>query len=675
MSPAIVALRHRLETTIVACHANEPTPPPAADGSWPDIDYQGIEATEWPPTVHLSRTRRLALRSHGVATDEAASVRDQALAALRWWLLHDPQPNSWWHRQIGAPRLFGEAALLLADHLGAEDIAGCRRILERAGDFILMPGWAPRAMSWTGANRLWISVNRVLLGALVADEAIVSDAVASAAGEIRIAPRDEDGIQADFSFHQHGPLLFNGGYGRSFLLECGFLLRAVHGTPWQPGPATYRLLADFLLDGTRWMLRGEDWDFGCRDREITRPRLACRDLAPVADGLAEACPERIDELRDLAASLTSGAAPGALRGNRMFPRSDFMVQQEPGWRVSVRMHSLRTARAECCNREGRRSHHLADGLTCLMRTGGEYRDVFPVWDWQRLPGITCLRTPRIEQSDTVYRRGAAEAVGGGSDGRFGVCTQHLRSDHLVARKSWFFGPEGVVCLGSDIRSAFAGEIVTALDQSRVQGPVLSDAAPREPLAPGARDLRAVRWLQHGPWGFWFPAPTNVRVELGPRTGAWSDIGNGPSEPVTKDIFLAHLSHGECPEGATYAYAILPGADADALARFTVAPDFEIVRHDGGGHAVWRPAARLLQATFFGAGELSCADGWRLRVEGECAVQIDFDERGAIRLFAAETRQLGEFFEGRLVGPEGVARWEGRVPFPDGVAAGTTLRII
>ena len=161
----------------------------------------------------------------------------------------------------------------------------------------------------------------------------------------------------------------------------------------------------------------------------------------------------------------------------MFYRSDFMVQQTRDTCVSVRMHSCRTVRAECCNDEGRLSHHISDGLTCLLRSGAEYRDIFPVWDWQKLPGITCLQTPKPESRHTVKLTATTDSVGGVSDGVHGACTQHLLASHLEARKSWFFGPAGILCLGAGIRSSFAGPVITTLDQSLIQGPVETDSTP------------------------------------------------------------------------------------------------------------------------------------------------------------------------------------------------------
>ncbi len=224
-----------------------------------------------------------------------------------------------------------------------------------------------RPFAWTGANRLWISINRLLTGAVYGEEDLVAESITAALEEIRLSSADQEGIQSDHSFHQHGPLLHNGGYGASYLHDCRFLLDAVHGTRWQPDPRYHALLADFLLDGTRWMLRGEHHDPGCRDREITRPWASIKPYAEVARFLASAGLPRAAELREFADATARGAAPGPLTGNRMFHRSDFMVQQGPAACVSVRMHSLRTLRAECCNAEGKRSHHVADGMTCLMK--------------------------------------------------------------------------------------------------------------------------------------------------------------------------------------------------------------------------------------------------------------------------------------------------------------------
>lgn len=607
------------------------------------------------PRLHLLRMQKLV--TEATAAGNTAHI-NLAVAALKWWIENDPMSANWWHNQIGSPRLLAHSMLLLGEHVPPDVLARSRKIFDRAGNFVLKEDNVSRSpFTWTGANLLWISANQVLAGALTGDEALIGSAVSAALQEVRISPRTEEGIQVDGSFHQHGPLLYNGGYGNSFLCEGLFFFESTHGTRWAPEPHYHELIANFLLDGTRWMLRGEDYNHGCRDREITRPRQTNISLAPVAAFLAEAGGTRQAELRDLADALRTGAAPGCLSGNRMFYRADFMVQHEAAACISVRMHSKRTIRAECCNDEGKLTHHVADGLTYLLRDGSEYQDIFPVWDWQKLPGITCLQTPKPEPRQTVGNRGNADLVGGVSNGRHGACMQHLRSDHLNAHKSWFFGPGGVVCLGAGIRSSFAGPVVTTLDQSIVQGQV----------------ERGDRWLRHGPWGFIFPEATKVTVECGPKTGSWDLIGSSLSDAAQADVFLAYVNHGDTPDNATYAYLVTTDASADELTTLAASPAFQIAANTDSCQAVWWPETHLLQVSFFSPGSVSWLPGCTLTVDRECCVMLQSDGSGGWTLDAADIKQFGGRLSVELSSPSGPSK-QGTVIFPEGDYLGQTARI-
>lgn len=672
--PDLQRLRDRLKLRIVSDAPHNPDfnrlaqDLPSSDGTWPDIDYADRTRGGWSPRLHLLRIRLLSLR---VANTGDKSLAGPILAALAKWIELDPLSFNWWHNQIGTPRLLADSLLMLGDHAPAALLAAARGILDRAGNFALSEadGVSYLPMTWTGTNRLWISANRLLTGALYGDEDLVGEALAEACGEMRIAALGEEGIQTDGSFHQHGPLLYNGGYGAAFLRECLFFLECTHGTRWEPARACHELLAGFILDGTRWMLRGADYNHGCRDREITRPHQTNAGLATVAGFLATTGVTRADELRDLAKKLGDGRAPGALAGNRLFYRSDFMVQQDARAALSVRMSSVRTVRSECVNSEGLRSHHLADGLTYLTATGAEYRDIFPVWDWQKLPGTTCLQTAAPPPLSPVARRGSSPLVGGVSDGSFGACGQTLVEDGLHAHKAWFFGPEGMVCLGAGIRGE--GAVVTTFDQSLVQGPVLHDRAPA-PLAPGRHDLDSIRWLSHGPWGFVFPQPTRVSISLGKQSGAWSLIGNGPADPVEADVFLACIGHGSAPAAAGYAYAVIPQTTPAALARLAASPTFVTAANHDLCQAVWWPGEQRLQAVFYAAGSMTWDDGRSLSVNRACCVQLQHAAAGRRILSLADITQEGESIRVELRAATGELKASADLATPTGALAGSTV---
>lgn len=660
-SAALVRLRTRLA---VSLRPGSTTPTdPGADGTWGDIDYARRERSGWPSRSHMERARDLAVLGRVVS----------AKAAIAWWLANDPLNPNWWHNQIGIPRLLGEALVVLGDAVPPEWDAGTRRVFARAGEFVLAEdGVTSRPQRWTGANRLWISANRLYAAALFNDAPEAGRSIAAAMEEVRLAEIGEEGIQADGSFHQHGPLLHSGGYGRSFLTDACFFVDVARGTPWAPPAKAVDILVRLLLDGTRWMTRGEDYTPACRDRELSRPHVSCASLASLAEGLAEDCPTRADELRDFAASIRRADAPGALHGNRMFYRSDFMVQQEAEACFAVRMHSTRTVRAECCNAEGLLAHHLADGLTCLTRTGREYHDIFPVWDWQKLPGTTCVQAPHPEPWQLVRGMGASAEVGGVSDGRWGACAQRLATTGHTIRKAWFFGPGAMVCLGTDLHSGHES-VVTALDQSLRQGPVEYDGA-STPLGDGRHVLTRARWLRHGPWAFVFPQPFDVVVELGARKGAWSRIGAGPATPVTREVFLASVEHGPAPSGGDYAYAVLGDvSDCRSVEKAAAEPGFEILENTAKIQAVWWPGEARLQAVFFGAGDVRFNGGYRLSVSDVCVIQLTRLARGW-RLDAAEADQRGTRISAEVFSPDGTKIGQGEAVFPSGVRAGASVTV-
>ena len=81
-----------------------------------------------------------------------------------------------------------------------------------------------------------------------------------------------------------------------------------------------------------------------------------------------------------------------LSGHRHFFRGEFTAHHRPGFFVSVRTCSERIDNTDSpCNSEGMLSHHVADGAVFIHRHGGEYRDVFGAWDWERIPGTTVER--------------------------------------------------------------------------------------------------------------------------------------------------------------------------------------------------------------------------------------------------------------------------------------------
>jgi hyaluronate lyase len=160
-------------------------------------------------------------------------------------------------------------------------------------------------------------------------------------------------------------------------------------------------------------------------------------------------------------------------------------------------------------------------------------------------------------------------VGGATDGEFAGVGQYVKnvSSTLLAKKSWYFLDDAVVCLGAGIRCRDGHRVESVVDnrnlgpqglhQFSVDGAVM----PRE--YPWSATLTGVRWAQlAGFGGYVFPGGATVRALREERTGRWRDINRGGSTtPLSRRYLTLWHDHGVDPDDAGYASVLLPGASA------------------------------------------------------------------------------------------------------------------
>src|SRR5439155_8833308 len=187
------------------------------DGTWADIDYADQASAEWNTRDHLKRIEVMA-RAHRLSPDR--SLPAKIYAALDYWLAQDFKNPNWWHNEIGTPQIIGTIDLLLGPDLSAAQKEKSLEILRRSD-------WT----KWTGQNLVWGVNNQIMRGLLENDADTVAAAYARLYEEVRISK--DEGIQPDFSFHQHGPQLYSGGYGLNFAQDVPRLVGFSWGTRWQ----------------------------------------------------------------------------------------------------------------------------------------------------------------------------------------------------------------------------------------------------------------------------------------------------------------------------------------------------------------------------------------------------------------------------------------------------------
>ncbi len=84
----------------------------------------------------------------------------------------------------------------------------------------------------TGANKIWMLKSSIDKACIKNNEEILRANFRSAFEEARIMTGKAEGIKSDHSFWQHGPQLYCGGYGMSFMSDITYFGALAHGTDY-----------------------------------------------------------------------------------------------------------------------------------------------------------------------------------------------------------------------------------------------------------------------------------------------------------------------------------------------------------------------------------------------------------------------------------------------------------
>ncbi|ATC65425.1 chondroitin AC lyase [Nibricoccus aquaticus] len=586
------------------------------DGSWSDIDYSSTAGGAWPVVDHLRRIRVLARETADPksALHRSASAERALFSALDHWTEKRYQNPNWWQNQIGVPQVMRDIIVLLGARLAGDKRENAMAVLKQ---FKVME-------AGVGANTVWSAELALMAAALEDDSATVMEMSRLIAGEV--VKGGAQGIQSDFSFHQHGARLQQFHYGGSFFQDTTRIAWLLRDTPWAFPEDKVRLLAHLAGEGSVWMSRGIVTVPGTLDRAVSRPAaLAGADLRPELALLADLLPERKKEL--LAASRKQGNGQAVKAGFRAFPHSDFATYHAPAFSFFVKTVSARSELTESIQRENRRGRKLNWGDHYVLTSRSDYVDLPPVWDWELLPGVTSAA-----DIDTLQRRpfvGAIESQGSGASA-MDYATGKGDAVTLTARKFWVAHQNVVIGLIGALTSTQTGEPVrTALDQRRLRGAVtVADAEGTTTLPTGRQERRGVAWIHHDGLVYVPLGAAAVSFSLGPVSGAWRDINlNGPVDPVSENIFLAVLEHGLSPQGVASGFVVIPCDSVRKAARLVKKPSWSILRNDAEAQVV-RFADGTWMAAFYVAGKFN-VPSHKLSVETDAPCLLIFN-RGELR---------------------------------------------
>jgi len=618
-----------------------------ADGSWPDIDYSLTSSAPWPPGDHIKRLAYMASDFTDTASSlyHSAAITDAIARGLQYWLTRRPTSTNVWQNDIGVPLALGPTLVLMRHELDPALLASALTLIPLQ----------PHDASWaTGENLVWYSGGTIHRAILADDPALLARSVAQIESTLEITAGE--GINLDGSFIQHSTQIYNGGYGLGLLGDVARWVPTLAGTAFAIDDTHRACLDHLVLDGDAWMIRRTTFDYSTEGRNYARAETEKADALALQvradlDLILAAGSPRAAELQALRNQL-AGQSEG-LVGHKHFWRTDYSVHREAAAMVSLRLVSKRTVGAECGNNENRLGLFQGCGETMIYRDGLEYYQIFPVWDWLRLPGTTLEQTAAVPPF-YGYVRGTVPFAGGATDGTVGLSAliqADLKAARTsttpsevrpmpAARKSWFFFGDGFLALGAGITSSTTNPIVTTLNQCLLRGPVRVSAAGTVATQPNGDTLVPdVAWVAHDSVGYVFPTPTAVRISNTSRSGSWSLItAYASTATVTKDVFTLGLEHGTAPANAGYAYVVLPGADEAATATFAAQNPITILANTPQLQAARIASLHLNAAAFFAPGSVTLKPGITVTSDQPALVLIHELSAG-LDITVAEPTQL------------------------------------
>ena len=591
-----------------------------------NVDYVTLNRARWAAIKHLENLQ--ALLSHygkeRLANDETA--RKTALGVLDYWLNNDFKSENPYDVAIATPTKLVTCALMLRPYLSEKQLDKINLIVGRGSmkgteDPALSYGKPIDPSEYTGANLLDVVVISVNHALLLDDCDLALSAVARAAKEIAIVKPNQEGMQDDGSFFQHGALLCSGGsYGSVFARRVSVVIANLYGTVFSLPQKNVETYIDHLLDGQRYFHRGLGGTYFSLGRAAVHSvggielKIAVEPLLPLK-GLY-----RSDEI--VAYYESFGDPTKSFDSMKYFPRSYSLVNSSPDVYIALRGAHSGFILTEVVNNQNTLGYNLSYGANaCYMYYGDEYQAIGAVMDYSMFPGVTTY----LETDEQLYQRytssynktwGRETYKGTHCDGsvneekEIGALYMELINDGINGKLSYITYGDTLIALGAglDLSKSNDKEIRTTIDQSKFNNARIGSTSLA--VGSGAKTVNKSDVVYNGAFAYYNLGETVFTAEAKSMTNAYSrtDAG-GSSVQETHDVFQLYISHGSKLNDASYAYAVSSNADGNApksvadlkIARITNTETIQAVELEDGTAVV----------IFHAAGEFVLVGGEKL----------------------------------------------------------------
>lgn len=649
------------------------------NGSWQGIDYQDETITNWVPIKHLENTEKLTV-AYALNTSPLRGNKQLFSSiekALAYWVAQKPKSKNWWHNDIATPKRLGRILCVMSVSKKNLPKSLQKQVLD-----LMAKATSPAEK--TGANKLDIAMHNIYRAAITQDADLMHFASEQAFDAVRIT--QEEGIQRDYSYQQHGAQMHIASYGLVFLSGTYTVAAWLVGTPYALSAEKQSILDTFFLGTFASAVRGSFADFNILGRGISRPNEAnmqsiCKPTGFVSAAEKVIHPTEKTALNALKMRILQKALPSfeVSPAHRHFWRSDYTLHKRPAYTFSVRAVSKRTKRTERGNDENIFGTFLPDASTNIQVAGNEYDNIMPVWEWDKIPGVTSKDYPNdkaIPKKQEWGIDGSTDFVGGVSDGLYGATAYVQDYDQVTAKKAYFFFEKSIVCLGAGIEnktnSAEKHNITTTLNQTLSFGQALylKNGQPTTLPTEGKIQTKA---LWHNKVGYFFPnGETEVFVSDQIQKGSWERINSSKKKLPEQQakVFKCWLSHGENPQRATYAYVVMPGLVQEEFSPSLAEENIQILSNTEKVQGIHNKALGLTQIIFYEPAELLLSqENIKIKTNDPCALQLKKQGTNYTLSIADPTQKLPKI---ELSFTQGERTKNISIALPQGDWAGSTL---
>ncbi len=611
------------------------------NGSWNDINYSSTAQTNWQPGNHFARISTL---SRAYSRPESSfygndTLRQQIINALQYWLTLSPAPTStnWFYLSISVPKDIG--TILIAMRYSPNPLPAS---LDSS-----MITWMSKGTPITqspakdGSNLTDVAQHYIMRACLTQNQSLLNEAVTATSNSILVS--SGEGIQSDHSYRAHGAQLYLYGYGREYISGISNIAAYVTGTGYAFSSEKMALFSNMVRNGFMKVSRGGFADFNVYNRGISRPNTGRADSSLIRKVQAIDLPQYYDYYEQTLNRMNGNQLPSHMVNpeNLHYWRSDYTIHHRTSFLFSVRSVSNRTVKAEMGNGENIKGYYLSDGANFIAVNGDEYFNIYPVWEWNKIPGTTVPEiTTYPVRSSWGTNPGTASFVGAVSNGQYGASAFAMNDYSTQAKKAWFFFDKEIVCLGTGITSTASQPINTTLNQCLLNGPVnIKTNSGESTLSTGNHNFNGnLNWVHHNQVGYYLHTPGNLQLSNQSQSGTQKSINTGYSdELITKDVFKLWWKHGTQPVNNSYAYSILPGTSLSNLQQYDTSA-IQIISNSPAIQAVYHDSLQQLQAVFHQEDSLQF-NGVKIKAGQPCILLLSNIHSSTIQLSIADPTQL------------------------------------